>query len=115
MNSLGTLIKELREKAEWPQRKLAYELDLDVAVVSRIENENNFPKKRIPQIIATISRLFNIPEKELKKIHLSDEIAHLLLYEEMYEDILKVSEAKVHYERQKHIIQSNLNFNNESN
>ncbi|MGJ3234369.1 helix-turn-helix domain-containing protein [Marivirga sp.] len=115
MKSLGEYIRELREEAEWPQRKLAYELDVDVAVLSRIENENKFPKKRIPKIIKRVSELFNITEEELKKIYLSDEIAELLLYENKYDEILKVSEAKVHYGRQKNSIQSNLNFSDESN
>lgn len=115
MNSLGELIKELREKAEWPQRKLAYELDIDVSVLSRIENENKFPKKRIPEIIKTVSELFSIPEEELKKIYLSDEIADLLLYESQYGEILKASEEKVHYGRQKKSFQSNIKFDNESN
>lgn len=115
MKSLGEYIRELREKAEWPQRKLAYELDVDVSVLSRIENENKFPKKRIPEIIRKISILFDKPEDELKKIYLSDEISEMLLYENKYEEILKVSEEKVHYGRQKNSTQSNLNFTDESN
>lgn len=115
MNSLGEIIKDLREKAEWPQRKLAYELDIDVSVLSRIENENKFPKKRIPQIIKKIAELFDVTQEELKKAHLSDEITDLLLYENKYEEILKISEAKVHYERQKKSVQSQLKFNDEGN
>lgn len=115
MQSLGEYIRTLRERAEWPQRKLAYELDIDVSVLSRIENENKFPKKRIDEIIKRISKLFDISEDELKKIYLSDEIAEMLLYENKYEEILKVSEAKVHYSRQKNSVQSNLNFKDESN
>ena len=88
---------------------------MDVSVLSRIENENKFPKKRISEIIKKISELFEKPEDELKKIYLSDEISEMLLYENKYEEILKVSEAKVQYGRQKKSTQSNLNFNDESN
>ena len=103
MKTLGELIKELRERENLTQRKLSYELDIDVAVLSRIENENNFPKKRLPEIIQTISRLFNLPEDELKQCYLSDEIASILEYEDNYETILKVSEQKVNYVRTKKI------------
>ncbi|MEQ9285495.1 MAG: helix-turn-helix transcriptional regulator [Cyclobacteriaceae bacterium] len=110
MLSLGEYIRELREEAEWPQRKLAYELDIDVSVLSRIENENKFPKKRVSEIIKKISQLFEKSEEELKKMYLSDEISEMLLYENKYGEILKVSEAKVQYSRQKKSVQSNLNF-----
>ncbi len=115
MKTFGELIKELREKENWPQRKLAYELDIDVSVLSRIENENNFPKKRVPEMIQIISRLFKIPEDELKKCYLSDEIASILAYEDNYETILKVSEEKVSYGRVKKTKQSEINFDNGSN
>ena len=115
MKSFGKLIKELREKEAWPQRKLASELDIDVAVLSRIENENKFPKKRVPEIISKISELFGISEDELKQCYLSDEIASILAYEENYESILKVSEAKVNYVRKVNIKQSEISFDNGSN
>ncbi|NVJ64172.1 MAG: helix-turn-helix transcriptional regulator [Flavobacteriaceae bacterium] len=110
MISLGQLIRDEREKRRWPQRKLAYQLDIDVSVLSRMENENKFPKKRIPEIISKVSELFGIDEIELKKIHLSDEIANILMYENKYEEILKASEAKVHYGRQKNSQQTDLKF-----
>jgi transcriptional regulator with XRE-family HTH domain len=115
MKTFGKLIKELREKENWPQRKLAYELDVDVSVLSRIENENNFPKKRVPEIIQIISRIFSIPENELKKCYLSDEIASILALEENFEAILKVSEDKVNYVRIKKSKQSVINISDESN
>jgi len=111
MNNLGERIKQLRERENWTQRKLAYELDIDVAVLSRIENENKFPKKRITEIIQILSRLFNVPEKDLKLCYLSDEIVTLLEYEDDYEIILKASEEKVNYVRQKKSVQSEINFN----
>ena len=110
MKSLGELIKAEREKRNWPQRELAYQLDIDVSVLSRIEKENKFPKKRLPDIIRKVSSIFQIPEDELKKAHLSDEIASLLLYESTFQEILQASEAKVQYGRQKKSVQANLKF-----
>jgi transcriptional regulator with XRE-family HTH domain len=95
MATLGSMIRELRESQNWPQRKLASELDMDVAVLSRIENENKFPKKRVDEIIDVISRLFSVKVEDLKKAYLSDEIAALLADEKGYESILKVSKEKI--------------------
>lgn len=97
MKTLGALIRECREKHDWPQRKLAHALDIDVAVLSRIENENRFPKKRVTEIISVISRLFGIPQSELRVVYFSDEIAGILKDEGDFENILKASEAKVRY------------------
>lgn len=115
MKTLGELIKDLRERENLTQRKLAYELDIDVAVLSRIENENKFPKKRIDEIILTLSQLFNISKEELKNIYLSDEITSILAYEENYENILKVCEEKISYTRNKNLIQTEIKFNDGSN
>jgi transcriptional regulator with XRE-family HTH domain len=104
MISLGSKIRELRELHNLPQRKLANELDVDVAVLSRIENENKFPKKRVDEIIEVISRLFNIKAEELKKAYLSDEIALLLIDEMAYKSILKASEEKIIHLRSKELV-----------
>lgn len=99
MKSLGAYVKELREERNLPQRKLAYELDLDVSVLSKIENENKFPQKRITEIINLLSKLFNVPSGRLKQMYLSDRITSLLVDEEGFEDILRVSEEKVNFVR----------------
>jgi transcriptional regulator with XRE-family HTH domain len=101
MMPLGSIIKELREAQNWPQRKLASELDMDVAVLSRIENENKFPKKRIDEIVEVVARLFDISKEELKEAYLSDEIAALLVSQPDYENVLKVSKEKLNYLRSK--------------
>jgi transcriptional regulator with XRE-family HTH domain len=104
MRTLGSTIKELRESQNWPQRKLASELDMDVAVLSRIENENKFPKKRVTEIIEVIARLFDVSSDELKTAYLSDEIASLLVSEPDYENVLKLSGKKVTYLRAKELV-----------
>lgn len=104
MTTLGSKIRELRESQNLPQRKLASELDMDVAVLSRIENENKFPKKRIDEIIEVISRLFGVKAEELKKAYLSDEIASLLVDENGYESILKASQEKIIHLRSKELV-----------
>ena len=43
-------------------------------------------------------------------MYLSDEIASLLIYENDYQDVLKVSEQKVTYERSKNATQTQLKY-----
>lgn len=82
------------------QRKLAQALDLDVAVLSRIENEEKFPRKRIDEIIRVLAEVFDVSQTELRRVYLSDRITSILAYEADYEQILRVSEEKIQYVRQ---------------
>lgn len=99
MDSLGTHIRKLREDKGMQQRKLASLLDLDVAVLSKIENDNNFPKKRISDIIGLISKTFEVEPQELWYRHLSDEISSLLENEQDFEEILKITKKKIIHQR----------------
>jgi transcriptional regulator with XRE-family HTH domain len=110
MNTLGELIKEMREKHNLPQRVVAYKLDMDVSVLSRIENENKFPKKRISEIIHSLSELFGVPEKDLLKVYKSDIIASILLDEVDVDSILKESTTKIEYLKSKNTIQTEMEF-----
>ena len=110
MQNLGEKIRQLRLTKEWPQRELAYHLDIDVSVLSRIENENNFPKKRAGEILEKISNLFLIDVNELSDMYLSDQISSMLIYEDNYQFILKVCEEKIGYQRSMKVEQSKLDL-----
>lgn len=94
--SFGAYIRELRESANLPLRKVAAELDIDTSTLSKIEkNERNANE----QIIDGISRIFHIDKSELKLRYLSDKITYQLLEEENGLEILKVAEKKIKYQR----------------
>lgn len=94
--SFGEYIRELRESANLPLRKVAAELDIDTSTLSKIEkNERNANE----QIIDGISRIFRIDKSELKLRYLSDKITYQLLDEDNGLQILKVAEEKIKYQR----------------
>ncbi len=94
--SFGEYIRELRESANLPLRKVAAELDIDTSTLSKIEkNERNANE----QIIDGISRIFRIDKSELKLRYLSDKITYQLLDEDNGLEILKVAEEKIKYQR----------------
>lgn len=95
--SFGEFIRTLREEANLPLRKVAYELDIDTSTLSKIEkNERNANE----HIIEGISKIFNIDKAELKLRYLSDKITYQLLDEDNGLEILKVAEEKIKYYRQ---------------
>ena len=110
MKTLGRTIKELREKANLPQRKVAFKLDIDVAVLSRIENDNKFPKKRINSILTSISELFDISEADLKRMYKSDLIVDILLEEKDINEIIDDVKMKIKFIQANKQIQSELDF-----
>ena len=96
ITSFGEYIRQLRENANLPLRKVAAELDIDTSTLSKIEkNERNASE----QILEGISKFFHIDKSELKLRYLSDKITYQLLDEDNGLEILKVAEEKIKYQR----------------
>lgn len=92
--SFGEYLRALREKSGLPLRKVASILDIDPSSLSKIERgERTANKKMIP----FISELFNVNEKTLGLILLSDKVASELIEEENPNEILKIAEEKIKY------------------
>ncbi len=97
MNSsnLGAVIKQLREERQLSQRKVAEALDIDVAVLSRIENNNCFPKKRVEEMLGILAGLFKVSRQELQLEYTSDMIAALLEKKPEPEKIVRTALKKI--------------------
>lgn len=94
MTSFGEYIRQLREAAELPLRKVAAQLDIDPSLLGKIERNERQPKK---EIIAGIAKIFKEDAKQLHKEFISDQIAYKILDEEADLDTLRVAEEKVLY------------------
>ncbi|MBI4645868.1 MAG: helix-turn-helix domain-containing protein [Bacteroidia bacterium] len=98
MITFGEYIRNLREEAELPLRKVAAQLDIDPSLLGRIERNDRQPTK---EIIAGIARIFNQDFKKLSDEYLSDQIAYKIINENADIEILKVAEKKIEYLKQK--------------
>ena len=94
----GEYIRNLREQAELPLRKVAAQLDIDPSLLGRIERNERQPTK---EIIAGIAKIFNQDLKKLLDDYLSDQIAYKIINENADICILKVAEQKVKYLKNK--------------
>jgi transcriptional regulator with XRE-family HTH domain len=87
MKTLGDTLRELRERKQLPLRTVAAYLDIDQAILSRIERGQ---RKASREQVVKLAGYFNVKENEL-----------LFVYEVLDEDIalqaLKVAEEKVNY------------------
>lgn len=98
MNSLGSTIKQLREKQELPLRTVAAFLDIDQAILSKIEHGH---RKATREQVQQLAKYFKADEDELIVAWLSDKVAHELQDEDLSKQALKAAEKKVDFLKKK--------------
>ena len=92
--TFGEHIRNLREDAGLPLRKIAAQLDIDPSLLGKIERNKRQPSK---EQIKKMALIFNQSVSFLLSEFLSDQIAYRILEEESSSNILKVAEKKLKY------------------
>ncbi|MCC6599777.1 MAG: helix-turn-helix domain-containing protein [Crocinitomicaceae bacterium] len=92
--NLGGFIRQLREQAEMPLRKLAALLDIDQSTLSKLERGER-PVSR--QMLPIIAKTFKVDEKELVIKFMSKQVAYQLADEKYAKDILIAAEEELSY------------------
>jgi len=94
MDSLGETIRKLREEKELPLRTVAAYLDIDQAILSKIERGlRNATREQVVKLAA----YFKVKESDLLVSWLSDKLVYELSNEQLALEALKVAEEKVVY------------------
>lgn len=96
LESIGVKIRNLREGADMPLRKLAASLDVDQSTLSKIERDERKPNIKM---IEEISKIFNVNKDELLISFYSDIVFYEIQDENSFSEILQVAEAKIQYQR----------------
>ena len=92
--NLSDYIRQLREQADMPLRKLAALLDIDQSTLSKLERGER-PINR--QMLPIIAKTFNVDEKELVIRFMSKQVAYQLVDEKYAKDILLAVEEEIKY------------------
>ena len=96
MESIGQIIRRLREEKGDPLRKVAAYLDIDQAILSKIERgQRKANKKQIEKL----AKYFGTDKREMLVAWLRDRILYEILDEELGEEALKAAEEKIRYLR----------------
>lgn len=95
MQSLSEKIRALRENKKIPLRTVAAYLDIDQAILSKIERGL---RKATREQVVKLADFFNIAENELLVLWLADRLVHELTDEELALQALKIAEEKVAYQ-----------------
>ena len=94
MDNLGSRIKELREQQQLPLRTVAAYLDIDQAILSKIEHGH---RKATREQVIQLAKYFKTNEDQLLVMWLSDKVAYEIQDEDLAQQALKVAEKKVAY------------------
>lgn len=94
MKTTGEIIREQREKKGLLLRQLAAQLDIDAAILSKIERGD---RKATRDQIPKLAKILEIPEEELLIQYISENIAYEIVEEDFASQALKVAEKKVKY------------------
>lgn len=94
MNKFGDLIRTKREEQEMLLRHLSAQLDMDTAMLSKIERGEKVAKK---EHVKQLSKIFKLDFDELMALWLADKIFLLVENEEQALKALKVAEKEIKY------------------
>jgi predicted nucleotidyltransferase/plasmid maintenance system antidote protein VapI len=94
MNNFGSKIRKLREEKQLPLRIIAAYLNVDQAILSKIERGKRKPPR---EMVIKLAEYFNVDKKELLTAWLSDKVLYEIADEEQALEALKVAEEQVEY------------------
>lgn|SRR5690554_1000921 len=98
MESVGEMIRRLREEKGEPLRVLASYLQVDQAVMSKIETGQRKPTK---EQVEKLAKYFGADKKQMLIAWLSDRIVYEIEGESLAREALKVAEEKIKYQKKK--------------
>ncbi|MBK9284763.1 MAG: helix-turn-helix transcriptional regulator [Sphingobacteriaceae bacterium] len=94
METVGQIIRAKREAQGLLLRQVAAYLDIDQAILSKIERSERKPTK---ENILKLSEILKLDKDELMVQFMSDKIAYEIADEDCANRVLKVAEKKVKY------------------
>ena len=94
MKKIAELIRELREQNGLLLRQVASEIEIDQALLSKIERGERMPTKE--QVIR-LAKFYKADEKDFLIAFLSDKLVYELQDEEMAVKAMQVAEKKINY------------------
>jgi len=96
MSTVGLQLRELREKAGFSLRKAAVAIDIDVAILSKMERgERKFSK----ELVLKLAELYKTDSDKLVIDYLSEKVLYELEDEEFGLEALKVAEKQLKYKK----------------
>ena len=92
--TIGEKLRHIREEKELPLRKVAALLDVDVAILSKMERGE---RKITKEVVLKLADIYDYSADELLVSFLSDKILYEIQDEDLGIEALKVAEERAKY------------------
>lgn len=92
--TIGEKLRHIREEKELPLRKVAALLDIDVAILSKMERGE---RRITKEVVLKLADIYDYNSDELLVSFLSDKILYEIQDEDLGIQALKVAEERVKY------------------
>jgi HTH-type transcriptional regulator, competence development regulator len=92
--TIGEKLRHIREERELPLRKVAALLDIDVAILSKMERGE---RKITKEVVLKLANIYNSNSDDLMVSFLSDKILYEIQDEDLGIEALKVAEERAKY------------------
>jgi transcriptional regulator with XRE-family HTH domain len=92
--TIGEKLRHIREEKELPLRRVAALLDIDVAILSKMERGE---RKITKEVVLKLADIYEYNADELLVSFLSDKILYEIQDEDLGIEALKVAEERVKY------------------
>ena len=92
--TIGEKLRHIREEKELPLRKVAALLDIDVAILSKMERGE---RRITKQVVLKLANIYDYNADDLLVSFLSDKILYEIQDEDLGIEALKVAEEKAKY------------------
>ncbi|MBE9668091.1 helix-turn-helix domain-containing protein [Mucilaginibacter boryungensis] len=94
MKNFGETIRDIRERKKLLLRQVAASLEVDTALVSKLERGE---RKAQREQVSKLAKLFGVPEESLMVIWLSDRVLNILEQEPLANEVLKQTEKRINH------------------
>src|SRR5690606_17462585 len=94
METIGHTLRKKRQELGLLLRQVAAFVDIDQAILSKIERNERKPTKKM---LLRLSEILKLDKDELLIEFMSDQIAYEIVNEKFADKVLKVAEKKVKY------------------
>lgn len=94
METVGQILRTKRESLGLLLRQVASYVDIDQAILSKIERNERKPTK---EVIIKIAEILELDKENLLVQFMSEKIANEIAYEQCATEVLKVAEEKVKF------------------
>lgn len=92
--TIGEKLRHIREEKELPLRKVAALLDIDVAILSKMERGE---RRITKEVVLKLANIYDYNADDLLVSFLSDKILYEIQNEDLGIEALKVAEEKAKY------------------